>query len=341
MEAPGVVPPDPTPRLMRRYLALLLAGWTVLLALSCVWNIWAENEEMRLVTASRVQEGESRLGAEGRQTALSRLSEASSRHARLVIIAHLTIYLLGCGTLLWGGRYLIRQLAENERAKRALQEQEANSRRYLDMAGVMLLSLNPRGEITLINRKGCTILGVTEEEALGKNWFSEFIPSRLTKEVHGVFASLMQGNIQRREYHENPVLTRSGEERIIAFENVLLTDGSGKISGILSAGSDITERIRMERALQEREYLYRNLIETTAAVTWELDLATLRFTYVSPQVEKLSGFPADRWTDFDFWAERVHSDDPEYAINFCKYETARGLDHSFEYRMLDAQGKVI
>lgn len=105
--------------------------------------------------------------------------------------------------------------------------------------------------------------------------------------------------------------------------------------------SVIIDHKRVEKALFDSEKHYRNLIETTSAVAFEVDLASLRFTYMSPQIKNLTGFATENWTDFDYWAQRVHPDDRETAASFCVNETEKGRDHAFEYRMLTSAGEVI
>jgi len=61
----------------------------------------------------------------------------------------------------------------------------------------------------------------------------------------------MDGKVEPVEYYENPVVTKDGEERIIAWHNTLLTDDLGNVIGTLSSGEDITERKRAEEALKE------------------------------------------------------------------------------------------
>jgi PAS domain S-box-containing protein len=48
-------------------------------------------------------------------------------------------------------------------------------RKYIDIAAVMLVALNQKGEITFINQEGCKLLQVNEEDVFGLNWFDHLI----------------------------------------------------------------------------------------------------------------------------------------------------------------------
>ena len=124
--------------------------------------------------------------------------------------------------------------------------EEEKSQKYLDVAGVMLTVLNSKGEITLMNQKGCEILGVKEDETIGKNWFDHFISKDIVDDIKEVFSKLMAGKTDLVEYYENPVITKAGDERVVAFHNTLLTDDEGIIRGVLSSGEDITDRKLLE-----------------------------------------------------------------------------------------------
>ncbi|MCK4838061.1 MAG: PAS domain S-box protein, partial [Desulfobulbaceae bacterium] len=131
---------------------------------------------------------------------------------------------------------------------------QAKFRKYLDVAAVMLVALNNKGEITLINQEGCNLLKVTEDEALDRNWFDHFIPQRMRDEVKGVFLQLMQGEESSARFYENPIVNGRGEERLISFKNTVLTDDEGNINGILSSGEDISERRENEAELARRRH---------------------------------------------------------------------------------------
>lgn len=139
------------------------------------------------------------------------------------------------------------------KADHALHEERDRAKQYLDVVGVIILTIDPDRKVRHINRKGCEILGFEEREIAGKDWFKNFIPEEFRGETAGVFDSLMaggEGGFESAEYHENPVLTKEGEERIIAWHNVVLRNEDGTIAGILCSGEDVTERKVLEQKLQ-------------------------------------------------------------------------------------------
>jgi PAS domain S-box-containing protein len=160
-----------------------------------------------------------------------------------------------------------------ELAQQILRQERERAQKLLDIAAVMLVAINERGEIRLLNRKGAAILGYKEGELLGKNWFDTCLPEQIREQVREVFNQLLTGEVVPLESYENPILTRSGEERIIAWHNTLLKDGEGHVIGTLSSGEDITDRKRTEEARRASEELYRTLVETSPDAVVLTDLS--------------------------------------------------------------------
>jgi two-component system, cell cycle sensor histidine kinase and response regulator CckA len=80
----------------------------------------------------------------------------------------------------------------------------------------------------------------------------------------------------------------------IADLDVLVTplkDDSGEVIGYLAHIQDISERLSVEEALRDSEHHYRLLADNASDVIWTADLDG-RLTYVSPSVERQSGFLA-------------------------------------------------
>ncbi len=144
---------------------------------------------------------------------------------------------------------VILDITERKRAERELVLQRDRLENYLRVAGVAVVALDEEGRVTLVNPRGCQVLGLPEERILGRDWFEDFLPRRVREEVRGIFRRLMRGG--EAEYAEGPVLTASGEERIISWHNAVIRDEQGRITGTLSSGEDITEMVRYRRELEE------------------------------------------------------------------------------------------
>ncbi len=156
---------------------------------------------------------------------------------------------------------VFRDQSEERATQRLLIDEKERAQHYLDVAGVMLLALDVRGCVTMVNKKGCEILDCPESDILGKNWFEHFLPETIRDQAKGRFHELMTGSVKINEYAENIILAGSGNTRLIAWHNSILRDRNGVIVGTLSSGEDITVRRRAEEALRESEARFRQLYE--------------------------------------------------------------------------------
>lgn len=145
---------------------------------------------------------------------------------------------------------VIRDISDRKEAERLLVEERDRAQRYLDVAGVMFVELDTNGAVNLVNPKVCEVLGYPREEILGKIWFKHFLPRRERAGVREVFRQIIRGQASAAEYHENPVLTKSGEERVIQWHNTVLRDPDGVVVGTLASGLDVTEQRRHDNELR-------------------------------------------------------------------------------------------
>lgn len=80
--------------------------------------------------------------------------------------------------------------------------------------------------------------------------------------------------------------------------------------------------------------VYKTLLESTRAIPWKIDWASMRFSYIGPQIEPLLGWSQESWTTVEDWAARIHPDDREHVVNFCVAQSRAGVDHEADYRAL-------
>jgi diguanylate cyclase (GGDEF)-like protein/PAS domain S-box-containing protein len=98
---------------------------------------------------------------------------------------------------------------------------------------------------------------------------------------------------------------------------------------------------RTEKHLEHDIAVYKTLLESTKAIPWKIDWATMEFAYIGPQIESLLGWAPSSWKTVQDWAERMHPDDRTQVVEFCVAQSKAGSDHEADYRALTSQGDYV
>jgi len=157
-------------------------------------------------------------------------------------------------------------ITERRRAQDELRSRRDEAQDYLDLAGVMFLGLDRDGCVTLVNRKGCEVLGGSEDDITGRNWFDTFVSEKNRQQVREVFAGLISGEDEGGLLdYESEILTLGGEKRVLEWHNAVEHDTEGHIVGTMSSGIDVTERKRAED-VQRLAYRIGSSIHTAGSM---------------------------------------------------------------------------
>ncbi len=142
------------------------------------------------------------------------------------------------------------KIALQESVEQALKTERKRLRRYIDVADVIIVAINVDRTIALINRKGCETLGRSEDELIGRNWFDAAVPAGIRKELEEKFSILESGLNGPVDRVENEIVRADGSTRTISWHNTVVRDDSGRITGTLISGEDITDILEKRRRMR-------------------------------------------------------------------------------------------
>ncbi|REE66681.1 signal transduction histidine kinase [Paenibacillus taihuensis] len=163
------------------------------------------------------------------------------KSANQQMLSQTTVIMISVLAIVIGAVFLLVNRSIRRRAKRDLSLEKEKAQQYLDIVEVIIVAYDPDGRITRINREGCRLLGSSEIDLLGLNWFN-----------NALFTF---------DEHEGAIRTSAGEIRYISWNNTIVRDEAGQMIGTLRAGMDITERKQAEEALHHYKGHLEVLVE--------------------------------------------------------------------------------
>ena len=119
----------------------------------------------------------------------------------------------------WEGETAIQNavvdISDRKQAEQRVLDEKERAENYLAIAGTMIVALNPAGTVTLVNRKGCEMLGYDLIELLGTNWIDMVIPEEAQAAARRDGDAIIGGKTDPVQHLEREVVTKSGERRLI------------------------------------------------------------------------------------------------------------------------------
>lgn len=190
------------------------------------------------------------------------------------------------------------------------------------------------------------LTGYTPEEwsALGV-WMRGIYPDDREQVVAEAHAWYTQGPRRPLEYR---FICKDGRIVWLHQEAALVRDPSGRPRYLYLITQDVTEQRTLLEQLRVAEERYRTLVEQLPGavivrpllpddVAWQLKQPN---EYVSPGIERLTGFTPEEWDTARFLAQ-LHPEDRERVITTIVEADRSGAPISSEYRLLRKYGSVV
>ena len=152
-------------------------------------------------------------------------------------------------------------ITEQKAIELELAKQKELESRIFDTAQVIILLLDTEGRIVNFNPYMEDLTGYAQNEVIGKDWFTTFLPVNDQQTVKEIFKLALNGNHTRGNI--NPILAKDGHKICIEWYDSNLKDKDGNIIGILAIGHDISEQRRTQQELKKTN---RSLIQIQTAM---------------------------------------------------------------------------
>jgi PAS domain S-box-containing protein len=221
------------------------------------------------------------------------------------------------------------------------QKQLADYKQIVENANSAIIRLSLDGKVVYINPFAEKVFNVRSIEVEGKKIF-DALPEQSVETarlIGKMLRDLLELKIKYSQY-ESKVTAKDGSVYWIAWTNKILVDEQGRQNGIISIGTDISRRKKVEEALRESEFNLTKAQEIAKIGSWVWEIES-DIIHCSDYLFKILGIsPVNSYSGLLGQLEKMIL--PEYR-NYIdrKIQTAikKGSTESYTYQILHTDGK--
>jgi two-component system cell cycle sensor histidine kinase/response regulator CckA len=228
---------------------------------------------------------------------------------------------------------IIHDVTDRKRAEESLVRADRDWARTFNAISDLVMVLDDRHKILRANKAMADALGMTERELIGKCCF-ELVHGEKEPPAFCPHAQLLADGEEHSAEVVEPRLGGIYDVRVSP-----LIGQSGQVIGSVHVTRDITERKRIEQALQDSEERLRLTLEASQVGIWDWDVKTDQW-YASPIYYSMLGYePKTGLADRREWLERLHPDDRAYVNEKIQDVLTREFrEYEYEARLRHADG---
>src|SRR5207244_2249286 len=180
-----------------------------------------------------------------------------------------------------------RDISQRKQIEQELREQQSYNRGLIESNIDALMTTDPIGVITDVNRQMCEITGHSREELIGTPFKEYFTDPRRAED--GIRRVLAEGRVTN---YELTVRSKDGKETVVSYNATTFRGADERLRGVFAAARDITDQKRLEQQLREQQAYNRGLIESSVDAMLTVD-SELVITDVNEQMVTFNGYTRD------------------------------------------------
>ena len=212
-----------------------------------------------------------------------------------------------------------RDITGRREAVERLIEKEARLRTLVNNSREGIVIISQEHQVIDANRRFCEMLGYSPAEVLKLHTW-DWEVNMPEPEIRRIFQDLTKIN----DYFET--LHRRKDGSTFAVEVSATGARVGGENAVICVCRDISARKRAEEALKQSEAKFRTFVENASDIIFTIDRRG-NITYISPNIEKISGFLASEYAGKNYTAF-IHPDDVNSFLEYVRqcFETKRERD---------------
>jgi PAS domain S-box-containing protein len=228
-------------------------------------------------------------------------------------------------------------VTQRKRSERMLAASEARKDAILRAALDAVVIVDHEGLIVEVNTATEETFGWTRPEAVGRS-FLELVVAAADRDP---LADVLTAGSPLLGARLEITALRSDRRSFPAELAITRVDVPGPLLFAVSL-RDVTKRHQHEERLRQAEAKYRTLVEQLPLATYVNSVGLpLQTTYMSPQIERMLGYPVSNWLEPGFFITVLHEEDKERVSAEVIRTHQTGETFRMEYRVIAADGHVV
>jgi len=190
---------------------------------------------------------------------------------------------------------LRKEIKERKEAQEKLQESEEKYRMYFSLSNDVMFSYDNEFRVRSVSPNAEKNLGYKPEELIGKTFLDAMVlhPDYMEEAIKNA-VKVLSGQPVHSSIYE--FITKEGLRKFGEVSGVPLIRNN-RVVGEVTVARDITERIRMQRSLQESEERYRTTLQGLPEAVSIMRMDDCRYIYMNEAFCKMSGYAAEEVMD--------------------------------------------